>query len=236
VNICTICTPDSPWLDWHLPRWLRHVKQSNPTACLCLFIPCDDARVVNHYVVKSFDKVKLYPGMTKAQIRPWVNEVRMDATEVFGVDEILYIDCDCDIYEDLSGIADVSDKDLMWCRSPVVHPPWMQFCEKLGFGIPDWVANNGLLYLRKSFAKEYKLAKEYCEKFEKPERIAGTFAFNAMLRMQPDISAEVPYEYSTIWWDGLKLRPAKTIQYCSDKGQQKRIMLEEKWRKTWCQE
>lgn len=224
MNIVTICTPDHPWFNIHLPRWLRYARRSNPTAKLCLFLPSDDPRILTDKTVRGFDEIKLFP--MSAVCRPWFNEVRMEATSILGVDEVLYIDCDCDIYGDLSDIPEKSDKDLLWCRSPVIHPPWMEFCDKLGFGIPEFAANNGLLYLRRSFKDEYQKAKELVDANKPPARISGTFAFNAMLRQNPDANDEIDYKYSTIWWDAEKLKEAKTIQYCSDDGQKKRIMLE----------
>ncbi len=235
MNICTICTGNQPWLT-HLERWCRHACISNPQANLCL-IYAGDERLIPGSIIEQFDDVKVYdPSVIE---RPWFNEVRMDATELFGVDDMLYVDCDCDIHEDLSGVADETDKELGYCLSPWAHKTWIVLSDELGFGYGKWSANNGLLWMKRSFKEEYAEARAKIEEIQKPSRIGGILVFNTLLRMHPLLGAELPYDYSVIWHDFRvtrdntpHLRNAKTIQYCNDDGQRKRLHLEQIWRNS----
>jgi hypothetical protein len=234
MNICTICTGNQPWLT-HLERWFRYAKISNPQAKLHLIL-AGSPELLTQGIIKEFDDVKLYDPSVIC--RPWFNEVRMDATDIFGVDEMLYIDCDCDIHERLDDVMADSKLDLGYCRSPWIHPHWTHMSEELGYGAATYSANNGLLYMRRSFKKEYAEARARIEEVQKGSRIGGILVFNTMLRMNPLLAYEIAYEYSVIWHDWAQvnnvpvLRTAKTIQYCSDQGQQKRLFLEQTWRNS----
>ncbi|TRZ48367.1 MAG: hypothetical protein D4S01_10460 [Dehalococcoidia bacterium] len=229
MNICTIAT-EGEWVENHLPRWLRHVKKNCPDAKVYLILACNDENLLHpHYkAISEFDGVKVYPlGVAD---RTWFNEIRMYATEIFDVDDMLYLDCDCDVLEDISDIPKQSDKALMFVKSPIIHPSYYNISQELGYGIPEWVADNCLLYMRRSFLKEYKKARAKVRKIKNNPRVVGTMNFNIMLKDNPDIWQELPEEYGTIWWNADKWRFAKIIQYCSENGQHKRMNLERVWR------
>jgi len=234
LNLTTICTGNQPWIT-HLERWFRYARLNFPQAKLHL-IYAGDPRVTSDGVFAEFDEVKLYePDVI---CRPWFNEVRMDATEIFGVDEILYIDCDCDIHEPLDGIMGDSALELGYCRSPVCHPQWTVLSDDMGYGRASWSANNGLLYMRRSFKAEYAEARAKIEEMQKGSRIGGILVFNLMLKMYPLLAYECDYLYSVIRSDCRQikgepmLKLAKTIQYCNSSNQEHRLQLEQNWRNS----
>ena len=244
MNICTICTPD--WISSHLARWFRHVRFSNPTADLYLIMPGtpDD---LSHPVVREFTQTHLVDPAevySHGQLsRPWVNEVRMSATELFDVDEMLYIDADCDVYGDMSRGWAESDKDLMWVRSPWPNAEWTQMAGQFGYsGAGDWVANNGLLYMRRSFKDEWASAWEKCGNTHRNSRVTGVLNFNVMLRDNPELWHELPKRYSVVWrdWEMYGLIPSMDdgervmcMQWCNAEGQKKHVLHEEVWRRQF---
>ena len=234
MNLVTICTGDQPWLT-HLERWFRYARLRCPKAKLHLLY-AGDPRVTTQGVIKEFDEVKVYDGSVAT--RPWFNEVRMDATEIFGVKEMVYIDADCDIMGDLSGVVGETEKDLGWCRSPWCHPRWTVLSDEMGYGRGEWSANNGFLLMRRSFKEEYAKARKKIEEEQKKSRIGGILVFNVMLRMYPELAEELPYEYSVIRSDygtpqGIEaLENAYTIQYCNQINQALRLNLETDWRRS----
>jgi hypothetical protein len=230
--VCTIATADNTWLGVHLPRWLRKLRQHNPTSETGLFL-IGDASALQNPTVQAFTKVKLYPP--EQATRPFFNSVRMEACNEFNVPEALYIDCDCDVMQPLDGIGELSDKACLWVRSCVVNQPVAKLCAGLGFGQIDFCANNGLLYMRRNLRAEYGIAYNRCCAEARTSRIGGLLAFNVMLRMFPDLTEEIPYEWSTVWHDTEHFLDdkgfvPKTVQFCNNDGQAFRQELENKWR------
>jgi hypothetical protein len=183
---------------------------------------------LSHPVLAQFDMVKQFDP--SYDHREWYNEVRMSATSIFGVDEILYCDADADIIRDMSVVPLFSDKKLMWVRSSGVTQEWKEICAKEGW--QDFGANNGLLYLRKDWSVEYR---KWMDKFRADKvspRMLGTYAFNALIREYKDDNVGLPYETSIIWWDysSPAYLNAKCIQWCNSQGQAKRLALEQEWR------
>jgi len=107
-----------------------------------------------------------------------------------------------------------------------MHDEWKIVSQKCGYGWPEKEMNNGMLYLRGSFAEEYKAAVQKASGVSDSGRVLGTFAFNIMLQDNPTLWAEASYDNSVIWWDSDKWLDAKSIQYCNDQGQSKRLRLE----------
>ena len=228
MNICTIAT-EGAWLNKHLPRWVRQIKNNNKDFKLYLILAIDNEEILHprHETIREFEDVKVYP--LSVADRPWFNEVRMGATEIFGVDEMLYLDCDCDVIENIEDIPKKSDKPLMFVKSPAIHKSFFNISQKLGHGMPDWMGDNCLLYMREDFTERYKNARRKVRKVKNEPRVVGTANFNIMLRENPDIWDVLPKEYGTIWWQADKWLDAKIIQYCNDTGQEKRLKLEEIW-------
>jgi len=223
VLICTISTADDKWLNIHAARWLRKARESNPTARLGLILIGGELR---HPVAERFDVVKHFAP--EHANRPFFNEIRMDATNIFGVEDACYVDCDCDILEPLDEIKNVSDKEIIYCnaQTEAFAQQWANISEALGYGTPTVLANNGFLFMRRSFVEEYAAARKRIEETQKTSRIGGLLCFNLMLEMYPGIAAVAPYEYSVISDDigphddpGGWLRKAKTIQYAADRNQ-----------------
>jgi len=225
MNICTIITQD--WLDRHLVRWVRYVRQNVPDVRLYLIYAGRELTKVP--VLAEFEKLHCYGGPVN---RWWLNSVRMGATTLFDVPEILYLDADCDVLADISDIPTLSDKSLMCVKSPVVHEASTRASMAMGRGAPSKVMNNGLLYMRKDFSDEYAAAWERLEKFPDVarDRIRGTVAFNEMLAETEYF--ELPYKYGAIWWDTGAVMDASIVQYCNDNGQSKREHLEGIWRNS----
>jgi len=226
MNLCTIAT-EGVWLDLHAARWLRYVRENVPDAVTHLIVAGKDTRLFHphHPVAGGFDKVRAY-GLDVAD-RPWFNEVRMGACELFGVDEMVYVDADADVLDDLSGLhALMGDKRLGWVRSPILFGEWANLGDPLGLGRVEWVANNCLLVMRGDFTKEYVAAREELSKYDSNPRVRGTYAFNLMLHRNPGCWVELPGEYGVCWWDCAGWESAKVIQYVNDKGKAKRERLE----------
>lgn len=222
MNICTILSEN--WLESHGMRWARYARKSNPAATLHL-LTTGSVDAYRH-VYGMFDRVVHFPR--SCEVREWYNEVRMEATDLLGVDEVLYCDADADILRDLSWVPDFAKSDLMWVRSPTVSQEFREICAARGW--KDWGANNGLLYLRKNLKAPYRERMEVMKKEGVTERLRGTYAFNWLVR---DIeSAELPYYTSVIWWDYANLCNAHVVQYCNDQGQNKRLQLELTWREA----
>ena len=226
MHIVTIAT-QGEWLQVHARRWLRQVRRNVPGAKCCLILAQGgDAGREDAGAVALFDRVQTFP--LSAATRPWFNYIRMMATTLFGVDEVLYLDADADVLSDLNEIPGLSDKRVLWVASPVMHGDWLNVCDAAGWDRPEKTANNCLLYLRGDFGTEYAEAVEYVAKcgVAVNPRIAGTVAFNVMLHEHPGLGAELPGEYGAIWWEGGKWLRAKVLQGCNDAGKEKRERLE----------
>ena len=229
MNICTIASDG--WVDGHLARWLRKVRGSNPGATLCLILVSDNLRLLEptHAVVGGFDKV--ITVSEKEATRPFYNEVRMRLCGMFGVGEVLYCDCDADILGDVSGLEGLEkDKGVLWVKSPVIRNEWSVLCQQMGYGRPEFMANNGLLYLRKNYDAEYRDGVERVGRFGTNPRVAGMMAFNAMLMAGGVEHAQVGEDWSVVWTDVERLRTAKVVQWCNEHGQSRRMELEALWR------
>lgn len=218
MNVMTICSANGSWVV-HLERWVRYVKRSMPGSVLYL-VWMGDTGGMQAPVFKEFWRMKLYP---QEMLNRWfLNSVRMEATELFGVSRMLYVDCDCDVLGELPDC----DGELGCVRSTAPRLRWVQQCMEDGVGVPADEMNNCLLWLGRSYKEEYKEAWDHCVNAE--DRIRGTIAFNVMLR---NIKWEqMPYECSVVWSDVQHLVKAKAIQYCNDFGQAKRLELERLWR------
>lgn len=225
-HICTIAT-DGIWLDMHLPRWVRYIRKNVPDAQLYLFYAGDD--VPKSAIMGEFVTVRHY--RMEVVNREWLNSVRMGATKEFGVPEILYLDCDCDVLADLAPVFETkTDIALAACESPTMHTEWGDVCQRLQWGPPQKEWNNGLVLMRDDFSACYKAAWDKVAATGVDRmRIHGTLAFNVMLRTMGDKHATVPYEYGVIWHDVDALATAKIVQYCNDRGQDKRVKLEMLW-------
>lgn len=222
MNICTISTDN--FVDSHLIRWIRYCHDYAPDAKLYLFYLGDNMDGKFPGLRDNFEKVVTIPF----EDRPQFNRIRMSATTHFGVDSIIYIDADADVLDDLSAIpALMGDKTLGCVSSPANHGDWNKMCADEGWDdISEF--NNGLLYLSDDWGERYEAAVRDVEGKANP-RIEGTVAFNAMLKAS-DKWGEIPYMFSAIWWDSTSFPTAKVIQYCNDKGQSKRVMLEGEYR------
>ena len=224
MNIVTIST--GSWVNNHLKRWVRLVKQSNPGAWLGL-IYIDDGTPCDAEVVNQFDRVAMYGAESKH--RDFYNVVRMGATTIFGKAEIIYCDCDADVVGDIGRLADYRSGELAFCKSPAESQEWLDYAKLKGH--EPWMANNGLLVLGMDFTEEYQVALQKVVDDGLSERMRGTYAFNMMVRsnLRQDLYDVIPPEYGVIWWDVEKFATARIIQFCSDHGQAKRLMLEKEW-------
>jgi hypothetical protein len=222
MNIVTIAS--SGWIRGHLKRWIRMARKNCPGAKLYGLIPDMRVEGEDRKIIETLDGFKMF-GKDNAN-RPWYNLVRMSATKILGLEEVLYCDCDADVAEDLGGIEKENDKKLGCVKSPAMHEEWVALAEKLGWGYAKEEMNNGLLYMRGDCEEPYLKAREEVDKIGVEPRIAGTLVFNVMLRRNPEMWGELPYKYSVIFWDLLHLPNAKIIQYCNDRGQSKRLRLE----------
>jgi hypothetical protein len=220
--ICTIATGD--WVDKHLVRWLRYVKASNPGARLGLVaVGCERVGAVG-----AFDKVVEY-GVEEAGNRDFWNLVRMGACRIFDEKRVVYCDADADIHGSLEGLEGVDCHGLGFVRSPAIHGVWKGLCDVTG---EVWEANNGFLVLERDWTVEYGEALKAAIESGAPERIRGTVAFNLMVRKARGRWRELPYRNSVIWWDVEHLLDAAVVQWCSDKGQGRRLELEQLWREA----
>jgi hypothetical protein len=169
---------------------------------------------------------------TESANRKWFNSVRMGATKAFGVDSILYLDCDADVLADVSPMVNaVTSAQIGAVLSPVMHVELGELASKLGWGAPEREWNNGLLWLQRDYTSDYEKAWDKAEAsgVNRP-RIPGTLAFNTMLHDLPvGEFVTVPSEYGVIWHDVASLGTARIVQYCNDFGQQKRLELEAEW-------
>ena len=212
LNILTICSGQGDW-PAHCERWVRYVLKSNPVAVLNL-VWIGDTRPLASEWAKSFFRIKLF-GVENLN-RLFLNSVRMEATELFHVEHMLYVDCDCDVYENLSFIES-GEPELSCVRSTGPRAAWIQQCVDDGLGVPEKEMNNGLLWMRRSYKEEYAKAWEAAGKAD--DRIRGSVAFNIMLR---GVSfGELPYSTSVVWSDVEHLIDAKAVQWCNDRGQAK---------------
>lgn len=229
MNICTIAT-EGMWLEVHARRWIRKVRQrAGKDVKAYLIVAGDDKGLDNpdHPVLREFDGVKRFPASVIS--RPWFNSVRMSACTLFNVPEMLYIDCDCDVLDDLMGVGDEAAQGILYVASPVMHPEWVSLAGRMGYEIPVWEGNNGFLYLRGDWGDRYAAAVKKVDAVGSNPRISGTFAFNVMLLDNPGEHYMIDEKWSVIWWDDEKWLRAKCIQYCSDRGQKKRVKLEQLW-------
>jgi hypothetical protein len=214
MNIVTIAT-EGKWVDVHLKRWVRYAKGS---LYLILAGKCDAG------LRKVFSGIRDYDlGVAN---RVWFNEARMEAVELFGLKDILYVDCDCDILGELDE-KELRGEGVGWVKSPTVHRNWVEVCQKKGYDYPEKMANNGFLWLDRSYKDDWEKAKESVEGLGLGERTLGTSVFNEMLRSVKN--RELSQENSVIWSDARNVLTAKAIQYCNDFGQAKRERLEKLW-------
>jgi len=221
--ICTAATSD--WVDKHLVRWRRYMEKYNPDwDCYLYHIGQDFEGQFPGFSEKFVKVIELDPDG-----RRLFNRCRMSATTHFDVPQIVWMDCDCDVIGSLDDMTDgLHPKATLACvQSPAMHKDWRVVAEKHGFD--DGVEyNNGLLWMSEDWGERYDVAFKAMEGEASP-RIEGTIAFNAMLATN-DGWGEIDYKYSTIWWDVASFVGARAIQYCNDKGQAKRVMLEEEYR------
>jgi len=210
----------------HLVRWLRYAKRYNP-----------DAELYLYYIGTKMDEK--FPGLrdnfTKViemplEGRPQFNRIRMSATTDFEVDEIAYIDADADVIAPLDNIADgLHDKATLACvESPATHADWRKMASDEQFDPREF--NNGLLLLRDDWGERYDKAVQAVEGKAHP-RIVGTIAFNYMLNTNEGWG-ELDPSYGVIWWDVQSFLGAKIVQYCNDKGQAKRLTMEDEYRRS----
>lgn len=230
TNICTIATDD--WVDVHLARWARYVRANVPDAKMYVYLASDrvDQLKADHPVLSQFAGVKRVAR--SVGVRPWFNSVRMGACADFTVDEILYVDCDADVLADVSDVGQASDKPLLWLASPILNSDWLELCPNLGYGVPDVMADNCFLWMRKDWSAEYAAAVDAVRGSGVPvsPRTAGTMAFNVMLARCTGEHARLDDALSCIWWESHKWATARVVQYCNDAGKAKRERLESGWR------
>lgn len=226
MNICVIASDN--WVQYHLSRWIRFIRMNVKQPKLYLWLLGDGISQRNP-LLREFEKVK-YENADCVN-RNWLNSARMSATTTFGVDEILYLDCDCDVMQEISDIPERWKKPLGCVKSPLIHKAWAEVSQEMYGTLPSREFNNGLLYMRKDFGEEYRVAWDEVAKCKGvPERIQGTLAFNAMLHNLGDNWDSIDYEYGVIWHDVESLVAARIVQFCNDEGQRKRVTLEQEWR------
>lgn len=221
IAVATIITDD--WIDSHLVRWVRYIRKNVKDAKLYLFYAQGKGEYRKHPVLAEFEIIDIFDGIPN---RHWLNAVRMGATKTFGVDEILYLDADCDVLADLNELK--CEKELGCVKSPVIHNELKRVNTAMGGAILRNCMNNGLIYMKRDFTDEYETAWEQVARHMPKNRIAGTVVFNMMLKDYE----ELPYEYGVIWWDTQNMLSARIIQYCNDQGQAKRTELEDVWRRS----
>jgi hypothetical protein len=220
LNLMTISTAN--WLESHCARWVRFVKKSNPDAKRYLVCISDDPNINEHPVVKQFDCVKVYTE--KDNCRDFYNIVRMGATKIFDVPEIMYCDADADVLQDLSGIPAISDKRCLYCMSPTMSQEWIDYCHANKLEL--FMVNNGFLYMRGDMTFEYCECMDVVKAAGLSERMRGTYAFNLMVRKHAERCFALPERISSIWWNAEELMDCKIAQYCNSRGQAKRLALE----------
>ena len=222
MNIATICSENGTW-PTHLKRWIRYVKKSNPAADL--YLAWAGGMPGEMLAGNDFKGMKMFPAGL-ALSREWLNTVRMGLTTMFGIEDVIYVDVDCDVYESLEGFK-ANASHIGWCRSPgVPRPSWLGWhLDKYGV-LPAIEANNGMLYLDSDYTEEYsKCWKDIGDSY--PDRVRGTAAFNLMLKTVKGV--ELDYAWAVIWHDLEALPTAKTCHWCNDRGQKKRMELEHLW-------
>ena len=221
MNIATICSEQGTW-PRHLKRWLRYVKKSNPGADL--YLAWAGGMPGELLASNQFKGVKMFPA-NMALSREWLNTVRMGMTTLFGVEDVLYVDCDADVITDLSDvIKDARHNELLCCRSTGIRPAWAQLSLDKGWGYPKEDMNNGLLWMSRDYSQQYGEAWKATPE-SVSDRIRGSVAFQIMMR---DVAwRELPYEYGTVWSDLDHLPKARVIQWCNSYGQAKRLELED---------
>ena len=230
MMVATIATVD--WLELHVRRWLRYVRAAMPDAKVGLVLYCGsmDQLDPETCVAYEFDALELVNPAQAGMLE--FDRVRMSMTELFRVEQCLYVDADADVYDDLSDLFEyVGDRSLLWVPSPVVNKHWLDDAQRLGYGVPKDCANNGLLVLRKDWGAEWAAAVEKCGGLGKDgKKTHGLTAFNAMLKDNPDLHHALPPETSVTWFDVDRWGDARVLQYCGKHGQELRIGLEAKWK------
>jgi len=191
-----------------------------------------EAALANDPTIKHFDDVAIFSD-TDIKDRKFYNRVRMQMQNVLHWTEGLYVDCDCDIHEDLSHIEKLQpEAKVLYVKSPVMGAKWPECCLAVTGKMPEFMGNNGMLYIRQDMSKEYEECEKLAHAAGAPDRMLGTYTFNLMILKYPELIKDIPYENSVIWWDYRNLLTAKTIQYCNDEGQQKRVSLEAVYRNS----
>ena len=212
------------WCFSHLLRWFRYAK-ANSGCRLGLILISDNTKLIAE-LTEQFDKIEVYPA--GSDCRDFYNEVRLIAPVLFE-EPVIYMDCDADVWGDLSEtIEQVGDTEISCVKSPGHFPDWD---EKVGKGRKEY--NNGFLVLNYDTIRAQEIAELYGNAMEQARkgnpRVSGSIAFNLLIHDSDVTWGELPYCNSVIWWDDLALRDAKVIQWCNDKGQAKRLALEAEW-------
>jgi hypothetical protein len=189
-----------------------------------------------------FKPATVIPAQDRADAaRQEYNTRRMGLGDLFGVDEYLYVDADVEILADISDIPDKTDKALAWCPSPVMNHDWPPIAKTFGYDM-DYVANNGLLYVRGDLREQYSAVYHRLKtEMLTPARTRGMMAMNVLLRERPELSHMLEYIYGVIWWDTERMAKnqhgqeapimalAKTVHYCNDKGKAKMAERDGLW-------
>ena len=217
----TIC--NDKWAYGHLLRWYRYARL-NSECRLGVILISDNDKLVEE-VTEQFDEVVVFP--VEKDNRDFYNEVRLIAPKLFK-ESCIYDDCDSDVW---SSLADIMDgvEEIGCVGSPGHFKDW----EKMGEGKKE--NNNGFLVLNYSPERADEIANVYADCMKAAtdadslKRVSGSIAFNIMLRGGLVKWTELPYATSVIWWDDLAMIDAKVIQWCNDKGQAKRLLLEAEW-------
>ena len=220
--LITIC--NDKWAYGHLIRWYRYARERSGCR-LGLILISDDAKLEEALRIK-FDKVVKFS--VEHDMREFYNSVRLDACNLFDEDAVIYCDCDADIWEDISGVVDNSPLVISCVESPAKHDAWKAVAKN-----PDGPEyNNGFLVIKD---RNGCVLDAYMREFEKlkdaPDRIKGTIAFNKMLEVIEFTALDKLY--SVIWWDHMRVKEGKVIQWCNDKGQEWRMNLEELWMRSF---
>lgn len=240
MNIVTVC--DASWTQNHLLRFVKLTKRAMPDAVIHLILVSNTDVPDKQGIMQMVTRCEIVePKKNADEQRDYYNAVRLEAGQLFGLDEYLYMDTDVDVYASLHEIPEISEKPLAWCRSPTINEDWAAVCKIYGWE-PDPMANNGLLYIRQNQFLEYQIAVDELSKMVVQPRTRGMLAFNVMLRKNPELHVELPYPFGVIWWDTKTMvtntqtgeqisafTVAKTLHYCSDEGKKARAQKDMLW-------
>jgi len=216
--LVTIC--NDKWAYCHLLRWYRYARERSGCR-LGLILISDNAKLESELRGK-FDKVVRFTA--EHDIREFYNSVRLDACALFDEDAVIYCDCDADVWADISGVVLECPLPLGCVESPAKHDAWKAVARN-----PDGPEyNNGFLVIKD---RQGCVLEAYMREFDKlvdvPARIKGTLAFNKMLESMEFCALD--NLYSVIWWDHMRVKEGKVMQWCNDEGQACRVRLEKLW-------